>query len=130
MTNKKTILIVDDEKALREALSEKFKSEGFEVITSADGEEGLKKALNMHPDIILLDVMMPKMDGIKVMEKLQKDIWGKTARVIMLTNVSDPIKVAEATEAGSKNMTIYDYMIKSDWKLEEVVDKVKSKLGM
>jgi len=128
MFGKKKILVVDDEKTLRNALREKLSSEGYRVSEAADGKEGLKKALSEHPDLILLDVMMPKMDGIEVIRELQADNWGKKARVIMLTNVSDPIKVAEATETGSKNMTIYDYMIKSDWKLEEVVEKVKTKL--
>lgn len=126
---KRKILVVDDEKALRSALVDKLKSEGFEVSGAKDGDEGLNKALAEHPDLILLDVMMPKMDGVEMIQKLQDDKWGKTAKIIMLTNVSDPIKVAEATETGAKNMTVYDYMIKSDWKLEEVVERVRSKLG-
>ena len=125
---KRKILVVDDEKALRGALRDKLESEGFDVLEAKDGNEGLNKALAEHPDLILLDVMMPKMDGIEVMKKLQEDKWGKNANMIMLTNVSDPIKVAEATETGSKNMTVYDYMIKSDWKLEEVVERVRTKL--
>ncbi len=128
MTKKRKILVVDDEKALRNALKEKLVSEGYEVSEAKDGVAGLKKALAEHPDLILLDVMMPKMDGVEVMEKLQEDKWGKSAKVIMLTNVSDPVRVAEATETGSNNMTVYDYMIKSDWKLEEVVERVKSKI--
>lgn len=126
--SKKTILVVDDERALREALKDKLMSEGYDVLEAKDGKDGLNKALAEHPDLILLDVMMPKMDGVKVVENLQDDKWGKTAKVIMLTNVSDPVKVAEATEMGAKNMTVYDYMIKSDWKLEEVVEKIRSKL--
>ena len=128
MAKKSKILVVDDEKALRSALKDKLVLEGFEVMEAKDGNEGLNKALAEHPDLILLDVMMPKMDGMEVIQKLQDDKWGRTAKVIMLTNVSDPIKVAEVTETGSKNMTIYDYMIKSDWKLEEVVEKIRSKL--
>lgn len=124
------ILVADDERALREALKDKLISEGFGVSIAKDGAEGLKKALSEHPDLILLDIMMPKMDGIQVMQELKKDKWGKTAKVIMLTNVSDPIKVAEATEKSIDNMTIYDYMVKSDWKLEEVVARIKSKLGI
>jgi len=128
VAKKSKILVVDDEKALRSALKDKLVLEGFEVMEAKDGNEGLNKALAEHPDLILLDVMMPKMDGMEVIQKLQDDKWGRTAKVIMLTNVSDPIKVAEVTETGSKNMTIYDYMIKSDWKLEEVVEKIRSKL--
>jgi len=128
VAKKSKILVVDDEKALRSALKDKLVLEGFEVMEAKDGNEGLNKALAEHPDLILLDVMMPKMDGMEVIQKLQDDKWGRTAKGIMLTNVSDPIKVAEVTETGSKNMTIYDYMIKSDWKLEEVVEKIRSKL--
>ncbi len=128
MTSTGKILVVDDEKLLRKALKDKLSSEGFDVLEAKDGEEGLKKALSEHPDLILLDVMMPKMDGTEVVKKLQEDKWGKNVKIIMLTNVSDPVKVAEATEAGSQNMTVYDYMIKSDWKLEEVVERVRTKL--
>lgn len=128
--NEKTILVVEDEASLRKVLSDKLKHVGFKVEQAADGVEGLKKALDVHPDLILLDVMMPKMDGIGVLKELHKDKWGAYVPVILLTNVGDPIKAAEATEAGVTNMGLMDYLVKSDWKMDDVVTKVKQKLEL
>ena len=75
----KKILIVEDEEIMLKALVEKFSSEGFEVVQAIDGEEGLKKALCEKPDIILLDILLPKMDGMAVLKKLREDTWGKHA---------------------------------------------------
>jgi DNA-binding response OmpR family regulator len=126
--DEKTILIVEDEAPLRKVLTSKLKHEGFKVEEASDGVEGVKKALEIHPDLILLDVVMPRLDGIGVLKQLSKDQWGAYVPVILLTNVGDPIKVAEATEAGVSNMGLLDYLVKSDWKLDDVVTKVKQKL--
>lgn len=124
MENKqKKILVVDDEKALRGALSDKFKRAGFFVLEARNGEEGLEVAMREHPDLILLDVMMPVMSGMAMFKQLREDEWGKSARVIMLTNLNDAEYVAEAMKQGS-----YDYFIKSDWKIEDLVAKVREKL--
>jgi DNA-binding response OmpR family regulator len=121
---KKLLLVVEDEISLAQALEKKFSSENFEVLIAKDGEEGLAVALEMHPEIILLDIIMPKVDGITVLKKLREDSWGSTVPVIMLTNLSDAEKVAEATESG-----VYDYLVKSDWKIEDIVKKVNEKLS-
>ncbi len=126
----KTILIVDDEKPLRDVLSKHLRKEGFMTEEAKDGAEGLKKALETHPDLILLDVMMPKLDGLGVLKELKKDKWGQYVSVIMLTNIGDPIKAAEVTEIADTNMGISDYLVKSDWKMDEVVQKVKQKLEL
>jgi len=114
------ILIVEDEKILRDILANKFKEEGLLVSVATDGEEGLKAALLEHPDLILLDIIMPVMDGITMLKKLREDSWGKGAKVMILTNLSDSEKVSQAMEQGS-----YDYLIKIDWQMEELVQKVK-----
>lgn len=118
------ILIIEDESSLRNALRDKFTRDGFEVLEAKNGEEGLDVALREHPDLILLDIVMPKMDGMTMLTQLREDEWGKTARVITLTNLSDTEKVAEAIEHGS-----YEYLVKSDWKIEDVVATVRKKLG-
>ncbi len=118
-----TILIIEDDHALLNALKDKFTKEGFVVIKAHDGEEGLTMALSDHPDLILLDVIMPKMDGIMMLKALRKDAWGKDAKVIILTNLSDDKRVIEALEQGT-----HDYLIKADWKIEDVVEKVRKKL--
>ena len=126
----KKILIVEDETALRKVLAKKFKIEGFQAITASNGQIGLNKALKEHPDLILLDILLPKMDGAELIEELQKDDWGRKATILLLTNVSDPVKMAQLTSQGKSNIGVFDYMIKSDWNLKEIVDKVRTKLEM
>ena len=115
---KRTILVVEDESSQRMALTDAFSSEGFKVFAAKDGSEGLALALREHPDMILADIVMPVMDGITMLSKLREDIWGKDAKVIMLTNLSD------ALEHGS-----YDYLVKSDWNIEDVVARVHARLS-
>ncbi len=122
----KKILIVEDETPLRNAVSDILTFEGFEVFQAKNGQEGLDAALKEHPDLILLDLMMPVMDGLTMLEKLRQDAdYGKKAAVILLTNINDPEKVAMATEAGS-----YDFLVKSDWNIEDVVKKIKGRLNI
>ncbi len=121
----KKILIVEDEQDLRQELVDKFTREGFVALRAKNGEEGLKIALVEHPDLILLDVVMPVMDGITMAKKLRQDKWGHNVPVIMLTNLSDVEKVSKAMESG-----IFEYLVKSDWKIQDVVKKVKEKLGL
>lgn len=121
----KTILIVDDEEPILNILRDKFKSEGFSVLVAKDGRQGLLEAFNKKPDMILLDILMPNLDGIGMLKKLRKDPWGKDASVLLLTNLSDIEKISEAMQLG-----VVGYLVKSDWKLDQVVDKVKNFLGM
>lgn len=122
---KKIILIVEDERDLLETLVDKFNHEGFESLGAGDGEEGLKVALKRQPDLILLDLLMPKMDGLTMLSKLRQDQWGKNAHVIILSNVGDNERVAGALESGA-----YEYLVKTDWKIDEIVAKVKKRLGL
>lgn len=119
------ILIVDDENIILEPLSEKFKDEGFEVETASNGEEGLKKALEFMPDLILLDVVMPKMNGLEMLEKLRAEKGGKDIKVIVFTNVNEVEKVEDAAKSGAS-----EYLVKVDWSLADLVKKVKNKLGV
>lgn len=122
---KKTILVVEDEEALRKAMVFKLSAEGFQVVEAGNGEEGLAKAEQERPDIILLDILMPKMHGMEMLSRLRfSGEWGKNVPVIVLSNLNDAAKVAEATEGG-----VYDYLIKSDWKIEDLVKKVTDKIG-
>lgn len=121
----KKILIVEDEISLLKALEEKFVHEGFEVLKARNGEEGLAAAIESKPDIILLDIIMPKMDGITMIRELRKDTWGKDAKIILLTNLSSPEAVTEAIQHN-----VYDYLVKTNWKLESIVLKVKTMLGI
>lgn len=119
----KKILVVEDEAALRGALVEALTLEGFTVVQAGNGEEGLRAAEAEHPDLILLDVLMPVMDGMTMLTTLRKQEWGKNMKVIVLTNDSATEKVADSVEDGA-----YDYLIKSDWKMSDVIVKVRSVL--
>ena len=119
------ILIVEDEKILRDALTIKLKDEGFEILEAEDGLAGLDMALAEKPDLILLDIIMPVMDGITMLQKLRDDPEGKKIKVIILTNLQDQEKVTEAVKNNTQ-----EYLIKSDWSLSDIVLKIKEKLSM
>lgn len=118
------VLIVEDEKSLRDALVTKFEAEGFDVVSAENGEVGLNLALNESPDIVLLDIIMPVMDGVTMLGKLRDDDRGKNIKVIILTNLSDGDKMATSIDEGSR-----EYLIKSDWTLTDLVEKVRSILA-
>ena len=124
MEQKTTILVADDNPDLTNILQDRLTREGFSVLIAHDGDEATAIALKEHPDLILLDIMMPKVDGWKVLENLQDDDWGKTAKVILLTNLSDMDSVSRAVTAGS-----FDYLVKTDWDIGEVVTRVKETLA-
>lgn len=124
MTDTPTILIVEDEGATRLALADVMKGEGFTVITASDGVEGLKTAIKKHPDIILADLKMPKMDGLQMLAELRKDAWGATAEVVILTNVSDVASVEQAMSLNS-----FHYIVKSDSSIDDIVKKVRGRLA-
>lgn len=119
----KTILIVEDEAPVVKALYDKLTQEGYIVHNAENGVEGLKFALSNHPDLILLDVLLPKMDGMEMLKRLRKDQWGEHVPVIVLTNLSEPENVIEGLD-----QYVYDYLVKADWKLEDVIKKIKERL--
>ncbi|MCB9812447.1 response regulator [Candidatus Nomurabacteria bacterium] len=116
----KTILLVEDEADIREAMSEAIADAGFTVLTAENGKAGLETALEKHPDLILLDIVMPIMDGHEMLEHLRQDAWGKKVKVIMLTAMDDVQNIAGAHEGS-----ITDYLIKAHSSLEDIVAKVK-----
>ena len=118
----------EDEKSLRNALYVKLTNEGFNVLEAENGEEGLEKAFGEHPDLILLDLVMPKMDGMTMLKKLrQKNKWSKNVPVMLLSNLGgDDEKMMMEIE----NDKMTDYLVKSNWSLSEVVKKVKEKLSL
>ncbi|MFC1780328.1 response regulator [Patescibacteria group bacterium] len=120
---KKTILIVEDEESLLKALDIKLTQEGYKTEKATDGEEGLKKFEKKIPDLVLLDIKMPKMDGLTMLKKLREKSKGKEVPVIILTNWGEMDKISKAIELETKY-----YLIKTDWDLDEVIQKVKSVL--
>lgn len=126
MENKKIILIVEDEKTLRDALHLKLSKSGFDVIEASNGEEALAFSLDKHPDLILLDLIMPRMDGITMLRLLRNDDWGKNVPVIILTNII----LDENKRKDILDLEPTYYFVKVDIKIEELVNKIKEKLGI
>lgn len=119
----KKILVVEDEIALATALTENLTQEGFEVLHAKDGLEGIGLALSSKPDLILLDILIPKMDGLAVLNKLRQDPWGKNVPVMVLSNLNQPANVAAAIDDN-----VSEYLVKVDWKIEDIVKKIREKL--
>ena len=125
---KYTILVVEDEVSMLKALRGKLLDEGFGVLEAKNGEEGLLHASISHPDLILLDLIMPVMDGVTMLKKLRAgDGWGKTVPVIILTNLT----MAE----GKKDEDVVEdefthYLVKTDWKINDIVKKTREVLGL
>jgi len=120
----KKILIIEDEEILLDLLKSKLETLGYEVYTAIDGEEGLKAIREVVPDLILLDIVMPKMSGFEVMEEMQKDPSIKEIPVIVISNSGQPVELDKAKQLGAK-----DWLIKTEFDAREVVEKVRAILG-
>jgi len=123
--DKKMILIVDDEEEVTRAISDAFVNQEFATLTAKDGEEGLSICLREHPDLILLDILMPKMGGMIMLQKLRQDEWGRQVPVIILTNVNP--NTSSVLNSVLENNPAY-YLVKSDVKLGGIVEKVREVL--
>jgi len=120
----KTILFVEDESVLQKTFGEILKQEGYEVISALDGEIGLRLAKEKKPDLILLDLILPKIHGFDVLKKLKEDKETQEIPVIVLTNLEGIGDVDKALELGATT-----YLVKAQYTLEEVVEKIKKALG-
>lgn len=120
---KQKVLIVDDDVFLSGIYATKLDLEGFEVETARDGEEGLKVAAKSKPDIILLDVLMPKLDGFETLKRLKADPDLKDVPVIMLTNLGQKEDVEKGLQEGAE-----DYLIKAHFVPSEAVEKIRAVL--
>jgi DNA-binding response OmpR family regulator len=123
MANTKTVLIVEDEKSLAEPLKLKLKKAGYSVYHGKNGQEGLDLVAKVHPDIILLDLLMPVMDGAQMLKHLSEKPETKNIKVIILSNISDVDTASKVAGMGAM-----DYVVKSDWKLADIVARVGNKL--
>lgn len=120
----KKILIVEDEEILSNLLEKKLKEVGYEVGVAFDGEEGIKKIRETKPDLILLDIIMPKKGGFEVLEEINQDAELKKIPVIIISNSGQPVEISKALDLGVK-----DYLIKTQFDPEEVIEKVKKQIG-
>lgn len=117
------ILLVEDDMALRDIYSTRFLAEGYEVATASDGEQALTVAVKEKPDLILLDIMMPKISGFDVLDILRTTPETKTCKIVIMTALSQPADVEKGKMLGAD-----EYLVKSQVTLTDVVDKVKTVL--
>lgn len=118
------ILIIEDDQFLRDLMSQKLLKEGFKIVGAIDGEEGLKKAAEEKVDLILLDLILPGMDGFEILSKLKQKAETNKIPVIILSNLGQKDDVAKAKDLGAA-----DYMIKAHFTPGEIIDKVKQILA-
>ncbi len=122
--NKKKILLVEDDSFLISMYTTKFELENFEVVAAEDGEKGLNLAAKEKPDIILLDILLPKMNGFEVLKELKNNKETNQIPIILLTNLSQKNEIEQGLALGAQ-----DYLIKAHFMPSEVMDKIKKVLG-
>ena len=124
MSKKRLILLVEDDEFLAELYATKLNLEGFEVLLALDGEKGLKIIREKKPDLVLLDIILPKMDGFEILKKIKADKILKNIPIILLTNLSQKDEVKKGLDLGAD-----DYLIKAHFMPSEVVKKIKQMIG-
>jgi len=120
----KKILFIEDESALQKTFGEILKQEGYEMTSALDGESGLRLAKDKKPDLILLDLILPKLHGLEVLKKLKEDPETKEVPIVILTNLEEVGDVEKALELGATT-----YLVKESYSLEEIIEKIKKTLG-
>jgi len=118
------VAIVEDDQAISQMYRIKFEGEGYEVETAENGKIGLELCENMKPDIILLDLMMPEMNGDEMLDKLRKTSWGKNMKVVILTNMGEQ-EIPEEV----RNMGVSAVILKADMTPRQVAELIKQHLG-
>jgi two-component system, OmpR family, alkaline phosphatase synthesis response regulator PhoP len=120
----KKILIVEDEKILSEMYTEKFQQAGFEVVSAPEAEDGLEVAKAEKPDLIILDILLPKGDGISFLQKMKEEPGLSSVPVVVFSNFDDPETKKTAFRLGVK-----DYLIKTNHTPREIIEKIKEVLS-
>ena len=120
----KKILFIEDESALQKTVGEVLKQEGYQMVSALDGQVGLRLAQTQKPDLILLDLVMPKLSGFEVLKQLKQDENTKTIPVIILTNLEEMEHIEKIVQLGAAG-----YLVKSNYSLSEIVEKIKKNLG-
>lgn len=123
---KKKILVIEDETAMRESLKDILESSDYKVETASDGEAGIALIKSFVPDLILLDIILPKKDGFDVLQTIKSDENENkiTIPVVLLTNISGMENVQKALDLGATT-----YLVKADYQLNEILEKVKEIIG-
>jgi len=118
------IAIIEDDIVISQMYRMKFEAEGFEVQTADNGRKGVELATSMHPDIILLDIRMPEMNGDEALKAIRATTWGKHVPVLVLTNLGE-----EEAPSSLKALGIHSYIVKADFTPRQVVERVKQALA-
>ena len=118
------IVVAEDDKLISSSLCDALKTEGHEPTAAYDGQEALAKIIEVMPDIVLLDIMMPKMDGIAVLHEVRGNPTTAGIPVVVLTNIGDVETISKIVEAGAA-----DYLLKSDQSVDDIIKKVKDVLA-
>jgi DNA-binding response OmpR family regulator len=122
--NMTKIAIIEDDQAISQMYRMKFEAEGFNVETASNGKLGLELAENMRPDIILLDLMMPEMNGDEMLKRMRATDWGKDIKVIILTNMGE-----QEAPQSVKNQNVRRFIVKAEMTPRQVADMVRSELA-
>tara|TARA_Y100000310_G_scaffold301221_1_gene337492 strand:+ start:1630 stop:1995 length:366 start_codon:yes stop_codon:yes gene_type:complete len=117
----KKILIIEDDKFLRELISQKLIKEGYDIIEAVDGEKGLKSVKEDGPDLVLLDLILPGVDGFEVLAKMKEDPAISEVPVIILSNLGQKDDIEKGLKMGA-----VDYLIKAHFTPGEIIEKIKT----
>lgn len=120
----KNILVIEDDRFLRELIVQKLSMEGFNVVEAIDGEQGVKKIKEAHPDLVLLDLILPGIDGFEVLARTMKDPSLTSIPIIILSNLGQKEDVEKALKLGAT-----DFLIKAHFTPGEIINKIKTILG-
>jgi two-component system KDP operon response regulator KdpE len=119
--SKPLVLVIEDEKSILESISGAIGDRGMRVIQATNGVDGLTSAIGRRPDLILLDLGLPKMDGLTLFSKLREDEWGKTAKVIIFSATDPDGRILESIN----ELRPAYYLVKSNWSLDDVVQRIE-----
>lgn len=120
----KKVLLIEDEELIVNLLEKKIKKEGYEVFVARNGKEGLEKMQEVKPDLVLLDIVMPKMGGFEVMKAMKTNPELEKIPVIIISNSGQPVELDKAKELGAR-----DWLIKTEFDPQEVIDKIVRQIG-
>ena len=120
----KKILFIEDESVLQKAFGDVLQQKGYKILSALNGEIGLRMARSEKPDLILLDLILPRLHGFEILKKLKEDPETKEIPVIVLTNLEKMEDINKAIELGATT-----YLVKTEYKIEEVIEKIKKIIG-
>jgi DNA-binding response OmpR family regulator len=122
----KKILLIDDDDMISKTMSERFRSDGIEIVVEMDGEKGLARTKSDNPDLVILDLTLPKLDGLEVLKRIREDEEIANIPIIIFSNRDDMDTISATLEHGQ----LIDFIAKHEWKLEDIVTLAKKRMGM